>query len=252
MGGVKIKIKREDILKYLTIFIAFILLSRAETIGGLRPFHVGFFVALCFCRQNTIIVTLSYIAAVLIAAFNVETIITSLCLPVIFLGAGLIHYKCKKPMSLTLASLYGFIGQIPYLCLNILYKRTAILAVINVVASQIFIYCAVVILYAILVRGLRYRFSIDELISLGILIMGLSLGLYNFSILGYRPFFVVAGFCILASVYTFGGEGIAVSFLIGLGAGLEGGDIRLAAVFCLIRRKTEKAHNFLAGNLPGL
>lgn len=234
MKKIQLKVRRQDIIKYSLFFIAFILLVRAETIGGLRPFHVGFFVALCFCRQNTIIVTLSYIAAVLISAFKVETIITSLFLPIIFLGAGFLHYKLKKPMSITLASLYGFVGQIPYLCINIFYKWNVVIAVLNVVASQIFIFCAIVILYAILVRGLRYRFSVDELVSLALLLIGLSLGLYNFQIFGERPFYVFAGFFILASVYTFGGEGLAVSFLIGLGAGLESGDLRIAAAFALM------------------
>lgn len=230
----KIVIKRMDVIRYAAEFLCFILFSNAEIVGGSAPFHAGFFVALLYCKENIFAITPMYIVSILLFRFNLADILTALALPVVFAVAALIHNRMKRPIKLIPANLYGFIAQIPFLTVSILLDGNLTAALVTVFGGQVFIMCAMVILYAIFVRGLRYRFSADELASLGIMIMGLSLGLYRFNISGVRPFYVIAPFIVLAAIWCLKEKGVIAAILIGLGASLANADFAPTASFALM------------------
>ncbi|MDR3216657.1 MAG: SpoIIE family protein phosphatase [Clostridiaceae bacterium] len=228
------KLNVKTILKYAVYFSLFVLLFHAETKNGLKPFALGLFVALVYSRENLLSVSPLYIVAALTADFSWQATVCAAA-PALILGiAYFAHYKLKKPLSAALISFYAFLSQIPYVLLHVSGVSEALNTLLTVLVAQIFTYAAVFIVYAVKVRGLKYKLTIDEMVSGEILIAVFAIALYRYDIFGFIPFYTVAAFAILGAAFVFGGGmPVAAAALIGLGAAFAGADISIAAVLCV-------------------
>src|SRR5574344_352002 len=157
------KASLRSIFKYAIYFILLILLCNAETANGIKPFGLGLFVALVYSRQNLLVLAPMYAAAVLLSSFSVEGAIIGTVPSIILMTAYYIHYKVGRSMNTLFANLYTLLSQIPYIIFSV--GDNFFTTFFTVLLTQIFAYTSIVIVYAILIRGLKYRFTIDEIIS---------------------------------------------------------------------------------------
>lgn len=88
----------------------------------------------------------------------------------------------------------------------------------TIVLNQVFCYCATIICYALIVRGVRNKLSADEIMGGTCLIGVLSLGLYNCNIGTFMPYFLLLGWIILVSTHSFSlNTGCLVCFAVAFG-----------------------------------
>ncbi|MEG2456186.1 MAG: hypothetical protein RSB08_00015, partial [Clostridia bacterium] len=221
------KAKLNIIIKYATYFILLVLLCRATTAHGLKPFGLGMFVALIYARQNILALAPMFIVATVISAPSFASVIVASVPSIIFVTAYFIHYKAGKSMNMLFANLYTLLSQIPYIIFA-LSEQSIFTIVLTIVITQIFAYSTIIIVYAILIRGLKYRLTIDELISGAILLSAVALGLYNCNWGNVNLYYAFLTFVLLLSSYMFSSyTPLILSAIIGLGASFFGGNITL-------------------------
>ncbi len=222
------------IAKYITYFAMMILLYFAKSSAGLSPFSLGFFVGLVYCRENVFALSIAYILSSVITGFTVQRFVIAILPAVIFIVARVLHQFFMRPMKMLQTNLYALLCQLPVILFNIGTMGTIVHAVCCVVISQIFTYTATIALYAMIVRGAKYRLAKDELFGLCTLVTAVSIGLFAIDIFGFKPFYLFATFVLMTLVYS--GK-ISVAFIgglvFGVGAGLEGGNILIVGALIL-------------------
>lgn len=235
MKGRRVSIKANDVLKYIVYFIIMAVLSFSRTNNGLAPFHLGFFVALVYCRESIWALSPMYVISLLIVDFSLESFIIGIVPPLIFITMKTAHYLLGKPLRILHANIYALISSLPVILLNINGIENIINGIATVILSQIFTYCAIVIAYAILIRGIKYRFSVDELVG-GFAILGaLAMGLFKIEIYGFKLFYLIIPILLMSVLYA--GRPLAailISMTVGIGAGAISGNIMTvgAIVIC--------------------
>lgn len=237
---VKRKIQKEIdytlLAKYAVYFAMMILLGVAKGPGGISPFHLGFFVALVYCRENIFMLSIEYILALIICDVSLYTLAIAAVPPLVFLAAKLVHKLAAKPMKILHANLYAALCHVPIILLNISSLQMILQALAMIALSQIFTYCAIIIAYAVLVRGARYRFAKDELFGGAVILAGLSMGLFNLNFYGFTPFYLIAPFVLMMCLYS--GKPIiafVTALTLGVGAGIMSGNIMVVGglILCL-------------------
>ena len=192
------------------------ILNLAETSSGLRPFALGFFVAIIFVKRNFIISSFAYVICVLILDFSIAGAIVAVSPPVVLTLAYYVHKLIKRPVGMIAVNVYAFLSQIP----SIVFAGYTIglyVTLLNVISAQMFCYCAVTVIFAVVSRRLKLKLTVDEIISGAVVIGALALGLYHVEFYGFRLAFTVIAFVTLLLGYV---AGIKPTFIVALSSGV--------------------------------
>lgn len=214
--------KFNDLIYVSGVFGAFFVLERAEFGLGYSPFLIGLLVALCFARRNLILTAPVFLAVKLISSPSFETAISAIVPILLLVVVYAVCLKLKKSLTPFSVNLVALLCRVPETVQAVFSGVGTYNVVTGVVLGQIFAYAMSVSAYALFVRGVRTRFTLDELISTSAVLVVFSAGFYTFTVASVRPFFMIATFIILVSTYALGSAGLAVSAVIGLGAGFGG------------------------------
>ena len=216
---------RKDNFKYIIYALIFLLFFYAEKSLGIRPFALGFFMALVYSKQNILFLAPIYmICGLAISPTLMQLIIVTS--PVIIVTVSfLVHYKLKKAVKLLAINLYAFVAQIPLVIFETGDTYLLTNTIITILATQIFTYSSVAVLYAVLVRGLKYKVSFEETIAISIFSIAIFMSLAITSAPFVNIYYLVAIYCLLMSVYVGGRNTLYLSVVIGLGGALAYGDI---------------------------
>lgn len=224
------------IARYIGYFAMMILLGFAKSSGGLSPFSLGAFVGLVYCRENVYALSACYILSWIITGFSVQRLVIAVLPPIIFILARFLHKLLLRPMKMLQANLYALLCQLPMILFNISSAGQIVHAVCCVIISQIFTYTATVSLYAIIVRGAKYKLAKDELFGFCTLVMALSIGLFTINIFGFRPYYIIVSFVLMMLVFS-GKIGVCYvgGLAFGLGASLVSGNLLMVGgiVLCI-------------------
>ncbi|MBR2442167.1 MAG: hypothetical protein IKB20_03790, partial [Clostridia bacterium] len=238
--------KRESfqaILSGIGLFVCFLLLASARTTGGFSPFALGFFVALVYAKRNLFVSAPLYVLAIFITRADFAEFSLAVFPVLVVFVAYFLHYKLKRPISLLTTNICAFIAQVPTMLYSLYIGETAFYTATNAVLTQIFAFCSTLCLYAVLVRGMKTKFTVDESICTGVVATALCLGLYTVRFFGITPLFLVASFCSVVMTYSLGSIGLVSGVVFGL-AGALGGDYAIflpmvvGCVFVLAFRTT--------------
>ncbi|GHU99187.1 hypothetical protein FACS1894211_04160 [Clostridia bacterium] len=231
----KIKITYRDILKYTLYAALFLILERAELAPGIRPFAFGFFYALLFAGQNMLVLSALYILCSAAAPGDGALVAASISAGVTLIAQGA-HIFFKKRVTLPLLLIYAGLGQAGYVVLTVLRTDNYLVPALTVIFGLIFLYACATVLHSILVRGLKYKLNASELACGGVLLLAVSMGMTAFGAYSAEPVRAAAAFLILFCVYCCpeGGYALGVGLIMGLGAGIQTGDMAYAGSFALM------------------
>ncbi|HPD02185.1 MAG: SpoIIE family protein phosphatase [Christensenellales bacterium] len=230
----KRKIDYAAVAKYITYFLIFVLLHNAKTKSGLTPFALGFFAALVYSRENLWLLAPLYVLGSFTAGVSWQGLVIAATPAVVFAIAYFVHYKIKKPVNLLFLNIYALICQAPYVAFSAVSLAGAMDAVLTVIIAQLFTYTSTVVVYAIKVRGINYKFSVDEAISAEVVLAVFSLSVWCLNFYGFSPFFGAAAFVILAAAASFPfGTALALGAVLGIGAAFSSGSLIMTAVLAL-------------------
>lgn len=222
-----------DFLKYFLFFILFYLLQVAE-VEGLRPFAFGMLFALVWCNQKIYLVALLYILSGLIVEFSLNSVISLCACAGVFVVFYLLHLKFKKPLNSVLIGIYAFLSQFAFLYLNINTLDNFINAIITVIIGLVCMYAYLYFMQSLLIRGLRRRYTLDEVISAGVLLISLGVGIVCIPDFEGIISKTILLFFMLVFVWTFStSTSISFSVLLGTGAILGSHNLSMFLILTL-------------------
>ena len=214
-----------DIVYYLLSVVPFFLAANAGIYEGMAGLAAGLYTALVFCRCNYFLVSPMFLAGSALADASLQGIVCAAA-PIAVMGAAkLIHYLSARPMGLFAANVYAFAGQLPsFAFVPAGYELR--FAIASVAANQLFCYCALLICYALIVRGVRNKLTTDETVGGAVVVMILSLGLYRLDIYSFMPFFAVLGWTVMVSLRSFSvPAALLIVFSMGMGGSIASLDM---------------------------
>lgn len=189
-------------LLYTSYFVIFLMLLYVEKNMGIRPFALGFFMALLYCRQNVLVLCPLFAAASMIVEPTVLNLVFAFTPCIVALSAHFLHYKLKKKITMLFLSIYTFLSCLPLFILYTadIYQITNTL--ITVLGAEAFLFCCVTFLHPLLTRGLKYKLRHEERLSMYLFLIALFSSLSYFEPLGFAVVFTVAVFCIILCKQT--------------------------------------------------
>lgn len=226
----KVSIDYKLFFRYIVYFAMFLLLALAKGRVGISPFYLGFYVALIYAKESVYILSAEYLIAINIINLNIDTLIISSISCLVFIIAAIAHRAFKKPMKIFYMNIYSLVANLPIILLNTASMQVILNAIAMIIVSQIFTYTTIIITYAVIVRGVRYRFNKDEIFSFYVLILALSIGLYNINIYGFLPFYIIVPLILLFVLYANRPLiALITAVVLGLGAGITSANILVMA-----------------------
>lgn len=206
-----------DILLYLLSVVPFFLCANAKIHENVMGLSLGLYVALIYCRCNFFLISPMYIAGCALADASVVGLIYAIS-PVLFLGcAKMLHYAFAKPLNMLSANIFACISLLPVFIFDLGVHELPYV-ITTVVLNQVFGYCATIICYALIVRGVRNKLSTDETVGGAVTLAVMALGLYRMNIAGFMPYFMIVGWTVMVCTHSFSlSAGTLICFAIGLG-----------------------------------
>ncbi len=200
------KIGFNKFLNYLIKFVAYIflffVLFKAGVNAVLFPFAFGMLFALAWANQKVYLLVPAYLVAGLVNSFNFENAMGLLVCVLFLIVPYFIHVLCKKNMRKWEFLIYAPLSQIGNLVFEILSGFSPIFSVVNIVLGTLYMYCAIIIFEAFIIRGFANKLTSLELVSLFLLVASLSAGFVNLNIGNFSLVKLFVSFVMLVFAYS--------------------------------------------------
>lgn len=208
------KIAFYKILKYILFFCLFLVLGFAK-INEISPFAFGMLFALVWCNQKIFVIAPMYVLSCLVVDFSVQSFLCSVCTVGVFVLFFALHYKLKKPLNKIFVGLYAFLSQAMFIYFNSFCLDAFLNALCYLVVGMVCMYAYLCFMQGLLLRGVRRKFALDEMLCAGVLFVALGAGIVNLPEGLSKAIFVF-----LALVLSFVlGASASISFTLLLGIG---------------------------------
>lgn len=178
------KILKSGIL-FLSFVLLFFILNNASINNILYPFSFGMLFALTWANQKVYLLAPAYLISGLVLDFSLDNAISILVTIFMLVVPYYIHILCKKVMKKWEFGLFSLLSQTATLVFAIVYESSVVLSAVNIILGVLYMYSAIIIFEALIVRGFTNKLTSIELVSLFIIVMSLCAGLVNISIGGF-------------------------------------------------------------------
>ncbi|MDE6275393.1 MAG: SpoIIE family protein phosphatase [Clostridia bacterium] len=230
----KVNTALKYVKNYILVALLMVLCQRAQIVGDYRGYALPLLVALFYCRFSVGIICPCYLAICLIFDHSLFGILYAVAPVVILLLAKYLHYLFAKPMRLKALLCYCVLCLLPLAFLD--FKVTLTLEFIVYLVSQVVVallFC--VICYAVCVRGIGRRLSVDERVGGFVFLAVAACGAYSLDIYGFNIYYLALGLAVpyLFRNFSFS-QGSVIAGAIALGGCLAQRNLALAGAVMLI------------------
>ena len=194
-----------------------VLLASVERFGG--AFALGLFAGLCYARSNLLVVAPAYILSVI--AFS-PTPWTLLCVAVpvvLYIGIYFAFYRLRRNVNILFTTAAAVASELVHAVPEMLYGGGVTEGVLSVVLAGVFAFCAQTVCYAVLLRGIKTRFTPDELVAGGLVIVVFAYAAACAGGDGFRLVFALMPFFVMLAGF---GRSWAAAFAVAALAGAGG------------------------------
>lgn len=223
--------KKEQAVIYSLIFILFLTAGNAGIIElyGVSPLLMAIFIGLCYCRCSLAFICPIYILCAVILNPTLENLVVSLFVVSTIFISYFIHLKIKQGIGLLEMNTLNILG----ISMAVALSDAGIKDIcIMYSAAIITVNCAVIAAKAVLIRGLNYKMTIDELVSVLTIMILIFMGIYKIDVLGIYPFYIIIGFFSLAILDVYGlKQALIMAAVGGFSATFLSGNIGFPALF---------------------
>lgn len=191
--------------------------------------------ALVFARQNVLAVSPCFVVASVVFSPDWRTLLYAIAPVILLIALYAIFFKIRKNVPLWSVALCALVGMIPYVVCGCLlcgdYLKFGLCALFAVAGTFCFGICA----YAVFVRSVLHKATVDELICGGITLAVTGYALCGVGGLGFYAYGAVLAFCLLFCSVCFKPQTtLFAGILFGVGASLAKWDMTyLAAAVAL-------------------
>ncbi len=201
---------------YAAGMAAMVLVASVDGFGG--ALALGMFAGLCYAGQNMLIVAPVYLLSVIAFSPTLFTLLYTVVPVVAFAVVYIIFYRMRKNVSIVWTTVTALLSELPHAVLTVVFGGRVTEGVLSFVLAGVFAFCAQTICYAVLFRGIKTRFTPDELIAGGIVVITFAYAAACIVIEGARPVFFLFSFFLLLFAHGAGAaSGFAFAVLAGIG-----------------------------------
>lgn len=228
------KSKLSLLVKFLVFSLLFFVLARSSVQGVVYPFAFGVFFALAWGNQQMYILAPAFLVGAIANNYSFQGIISAIVTVSLLIVPYYIHLALKKPMQKWELLLYAFLSQSASLVFGVLGGTGIVFLVAHVALGMLMCWMEVVLVEAVLLRGIANKLTSLELIALGSLFAVFADGLASCDIYGFSILKLVGLFLILLLSRT-SSLSVVFSFsaLMGVGAMLGSQNPLYVAPFML-------------------
>lgn len=227
------KLKIKTIIEWVVIAVLMLILSYARIFGNVTTLAVALFVGLAYTRKNILILTPILLISNVLFSPTWQTVVVTLSPCVILIMAYIITRKLKKRIKPYHAVGLTAFSLLPLFFVYGLSAETALWAVLSIMITAFLAYCSITVCYLIFIKGIRYKLIPIERLSLSVLILALSLGLYRIKISNIYISAPILAFFIVATAYLFAEKGVLLSVVCSFSAVLSDGKTDVTVFICL-------------------
>ncbi len=213
----------KNIAKYCGFFLLFFILM-SGSIRGVHPFAFGMLFALIWCGQKVYILAPLYILSGFLVFGTLGQVIVDCVTSGVILIAYFLHYKFNKPLNHILIGCYAFLSQFGLLYISSGSPEMLWSAMLTLTLGLICLYAYLNLFQNILLKGIRRKYGIDEVICFGVLIFALSAGLGCLPFASYYVFGIITLLLLLSNNILGVSASMLGSIFLGLGLSFVSGN----------------------------
>ncbi len=169
--------KKGDILFYVALMLALLVLNRASVVSAISPFAPAFAMAMVCLQKNAIIIGIWHFLCYILFNFSLQGVIEATSLVSAMLVYFLSLKLAKKRPNIFLSMLFLLLGQAGYLYFHLQNPEQIFVCLASICVSMMFLYIYVAAFSAVIYRGVSSRFTLDESICFALFLISFFAGL---------------------------------------------------------------------------
>lgn len=195
---------------------ALVLLASVDRFGG--ALALGLFAGLCYARQNLAVIAPVYALAVIAFEPSPWTLLYVAVPVLLYVAVYVGFYRARKNVHILVTTAAAVAGELPHAVTNALFGGGIAESALCAVIAGVFAFCAQTVCYAVLLRGIKTRFTPDEKIAGGICVMAFAYAAAAVRADGFVLLFALVPF--FSMLFAYGVSPLAaLSFSVLAGAG---------------------------------
>lgn len=187
--------------RYAVEILAMFLLASVDDFGG--ALALGLFVGLVYARQNMLVVAPVYMLAVIVFSPSWWTLLYVAVPVIVFVVVYMAFFRLRKNVKIIFTTCAAVVSEIPHAVCAVLFGGSITSSVLSAVIVAVFSFCAQIICYAVLLRGINTRFTPDEIIAGGISVVGFAFAASGVHTEGFNLLFALTPFFVMFLRYAF-------------------------------------------------
>lgn len=217
---------------YAIAVAALVLLASVDDLGG--ALALGLFAGLCYARLNMLLVAPAYVLSVIAFSPSVWTLVYVAVPVAVFAVVYFIFHRLRRNVHILFTTAAALLAELPEAVLSTLFGGSITAGILCAVLACAFAFCAQTVCYAVLLRGIKTRFTPDELIACGISAAVFAYAAAEARVQGFVLAFALVGFFGMLLSHGAGGvPAFAFAVLAGMGGTLSFGS-PLFLAFCAV------------------
>lgn len=187
---------------------------------------LALFCALVFARQNILAIAPCFICANFAFMPDWRMLLYALAPVAILVAVYAIFYKFRKNVPLWVIALCSIVGIVPYVVCGCVFEGDYFKFGLCAMFALVMTFCFGICAYAVFVRSILHKATIDELICGGISLAATGYALSGVGAYGFYAYGIVLSFLVLFSSVCFKSQTtLFVGILLGVGMSVAIGDM---------------------------
>lgn len=195
-------------------------------------FSLALFCALVYARQNILALAPCFVVASVVFCFAWQMLLYALTPVILLILLYMLFFKLKRNVPLFAVALCALFGASPYAVCLCLFDAQYLLVALSLLFVLIFTFCMGICSYAIFVRGVLHKTTVEEQMCLGISLCVFGYALAGVGGYGFYAVNAILAFLVLLSSMCFKAHiTFFVAILLGIGTSIYNGDLSYLASF---------------------
>lgn len=221
--GFDLRLGARTAVAFVSEGLAIFLLASIDDFGF--ALSLALFCAFVYARQNILALAPCFIVASCVFCLSWQMLLYSLAPIALLLVLYLICFKLKKSVPLWSVALCALFGMSPYAVCTCLMDAQYLKVALSCLLALTFTFCGGICAYAIFVRGVLHKATVDELMCSAIVLSVFGYALAGVGGYGFFAGSIVLAFLVLVCSECFKPQTtLFVGILLGLGGALRQGD----------------------------
>jgi len=183
---------------------------------------LALFAGLTYSRQNMLLIAPFFIVATYVFTLDWQYVLFAIAPVLVLVLVYFAFFKIRKNVPVWAVGLSTVVGMTPYIVCEILFSTDYLGIGVAVLVALVGTFCSSIAGYAVFVRKVYGKATVDELICAGFMVVAFGFALAKINVYGFYLFPLILGFLVvLSSACLPSSVTLFLSLLMGVGAAVS-------------------------------